>query len=198
VSTVFHQRGGRTTEIIAPRSVLAERRITLLSVYSRLETVLGASRSGEMVRSCTRGLSESRVNSEKPRSRSQREMSKSDICYSGPYQVHCVTLHCRQFLNATGDVISLCPLVALLKVGECHRDESDGPPLSYNLPAFIGGSCMRIVSMDLGKPTFTWLHWESETKLCSGRNSHGRPLLAYTARLPASLIGLDARAGAHL
>jgi hypothetical protein len=33
---------------------------------------------------------------------------------------------------------------------------------------------MRIVSMDLGRPTFTWLHWESETKVFSGGNVHGR------------------------
>jgi transposase len=47
------------------------------------------------------------------------------------------------------------------------------------------------------RPPFTWLHWENATKILLRKKFSRKQLLAYTANLPASLIGLEACAGAH-
>ena len=52
------------------------------------------------------------------------------------------------------------------------------------------------VGIDLGKTPFTRSHWESATRSRFAR-SPPQTLLAYTANLPASLIGLEACAGTH-
>jgi hypothetical protein len=30
------------------------------------------------------------------------------------------------------------------------------------------------IGIDLGRPPFTWLHWESATRFCCAENSHAR------------------------
>ena len=47
------------------------------------------------------------------------------------------------------------------------------------------------------RPPFTWLHWESTARFCVRKKFSRAQLLAYTANLPSSLIGLEACAGAH-
>src|SRR5579872_2991645 len=62
-----------------------------------------------------------------------------------------------------------------------------------------GGSSMHIASIgiDLGKTTFHLVALGENSKVLVRRKFSRSQLLAYTANLPASLIGLEACAGAH-
>src|SRR6202007_3456188 len=62
-----------------------------------------------------------------------------------------------------------------------------------------GGSSMNIASIgiDLGKATFHLVALGEHNKILLRRKFSRSQLLAYTANLPASLIGLEAGAGAH-
>ena len=53
------------------------------------------------------------------------------------------------------------------------------------------------VGIDLGKTTFHLLALEERNKILVRKKVSRRQLLAYTANLPPSLIGLEACSGAH-
>ena len=53
------------------------------------------------------------------------------------------------------------------------------------------------IGIDLGKTTFHLVALGERNKILLRRKFSRSQLLAYTANLPASLIGLEARAGAH-
>ncbi len=53
------------------------------------------------------------------------------------------------------------------------------------------------IGIDLGKTTFHLVALGERNKILLRRNFSRSQLLAYTANLPASLIGLEERAGAH-
>ena len=53
------------------------------------------------------------------------------------------------------------------------------------------------IGIDLGKTTFHLVALGERNKILLRWKFSRSPLLAYTANLPASLIGLEARAGAH-
>ena len=54
------------------------------------------------------------------------------------------------------------------------------------------------IGIDLGKATFHLVAWGERNQVLVGKKFSRAPLLAYTANLPASLVGLEACAGAHL
>src|ERR1700747_3876743 len=62
-----------------------------------------------------------------------------------------------------------------------------------------GGSSMHIASIgiDLGKTTFHLVALGERNKILLRRKFSGSQLLAYTANLPAALIGLEACTGSH-
>jgi transposase len=53
------------------------------------------------------------------------------------------------------------------------------------------------VGIDLGKTTFHLVALGAAGKVLVRKKFTRKPLLAYTANMPASLIGLEACAGAH-
>ena len=53
------------------------------------------------------------------------------------------------------------------------------------------------IGIDLGKTTFHLVALGERNKVLIRKKFSRAPLLAYTANLPASLIGLEACAGAH-
>jgi len=85
-------------------------------------------------------------------------------------------------------------MVSVIGINEMVRRR-----VGLRLGSLRGGSSMQIASIgiDLGKTTFHMVALGERNKILLRRKFSRTQLLAYTANLPASLIGLEACAGAH-